>query len=405
MNESVLEHEIIAAVRSDALRVPPYPRVYARLQAALVAPHSTMSDIADIVVADAAVSALVLRVAASPIYRRARAPRTVQEACGRLGVHAIASLAMAHAVGKTIGVAGPLMDLRRLFWRQSVLAAEVSRSLAELRKLAPDEAYMLALLHDFGRVVTIGCVEEVLRKHPDAVALPADTWRTKIETYNAELGLVVAAKWDLPSRLTDVIGGYHYGGLSEDTTAQYVKLLRTADGIVALLETKVAITPADLDAIQDITAPERQKMARFLPKLPATIDAYELPAAAMPSSRPASLVEQPETTLVGMTKAVEWPTRRVRPVTESVFRVVSMASNGLQLVGPQTLPVNSVIELEIDCGEPKLRLWFVVGACWQRTGGFVMEGKPMALGGLAKQRWDDLWRRLAAHPRTIAVPH
>ena len=59
--------------------------------------------------------------------------------------------ALAVSLGGQVNVSGPLEGLRRKWWYQSLMSAQCSYHLGDMRGLRRDEAFVCGLLHDFGQ--------------------------------------------------------------------------------------------------------------------------------------------------------------------------------------------------------------------------------------------------------------
>ena len=92
----------------------------------------------------------------------------MKQAVGRASApRALARLALASGLGAASLAAGRLSSIRRKVWFDALASALLREDLAKARSLAADVAFSAGLLHDFGKVVAIACIEELLQNRED----------------------------------------------------------------------------------------------------------------------------------------------------------------------------------------------------------------------------------------------
>jgi len=195
------------AVRKDSIRVPPYPMTAMKLQQVLARPDYLQSELVNAMRTDAVFTGNLLRLANSPFYRRGEAVTSLQVAVGRIGAKELTRLAMAATVTQASTGAGPLAQLRRGLWRQSLSAALVTEALSKVDGADGGEGFVAGLLHDVGKLLAVGSIEDVMAKQslsPDAVAIAH-----ALETQHVPMGRVLATRWQLPEALVTVITRHH----------------------------------------------------------------------------------------------------------------------------------------------------------------------------------------------------
>src|SRR3954470_7924595 len=201
-----LPAQLIERLRTTEVRVPPYPAVASSLDRLNRDGRATVAEVASIVATDAALAATVLRHATSAAGR-SNAPATLEVAISRLGFDELTRVVIATTIGVAVAASGPLAVLRRDQWRRSLLAAMFCRELAQRRGIAPDQAFLAGLLHDFGAIVVVACIESF-----GTAALPVlkeMTWRRMVEDLHIEFGMVVVARWQLPEPIAEVVASHH----------------------------------------------------------------------------------------------------------------------------------------------------------------------------------------------------
>lgn len=140
---------------ADRVRVPPYPAIALKVQRIAGDDRAAMTELTKLIESDAALVATVLRRANVASAAAGGAITSLEGAVRRIGVEEVARVVLAQSVGVTATGGGPLASLRRMVWRQSLLAARIAAELAPRRGVAGDEAFVAALLHDFGAIAVL----------------------------------------------------------------------------------------------------------------------------------------------------------------------------------------------------------------------------------------------------------
>ena len=120
------------AIDSNRLTLPTLPEVALRVRSAVEREDSSAKQVADIIATDAALSARLLQVANSPLYRGRVQIDSLQMAVARLGVRVVRSLVVSLIMQQIFQATNDLLDKRfRQTWEQSVQIAAISRVLAQ----------------------------------------------------------------------------------------------------------------------------------------------------------------------------------------------------------------------------------------------------------------------------------
>ncbi len=159
--------------------------------------------LAEIIHADPALTMYVLRIAASAVKRPASPIASLQHAVAWLGLDEVANIAFTLALqGKMLDVKGQQRKARRL-WRHSLASALWSRQLAHMLARETGLCYLSGLLHNIGKVVTLGAVHEVAQRAGQTLSSPE--YDCLIEVFNRDVGNRVLSAWSLPPPVPSVI--------------------------------------------------------------------------------------------------------------------------------------------------------------------------------------------------------
>lgn len=205
----------------DALE--PLPLTVIRLTEVISAGEHEVSEIAEIVSLDQALTAALLRRANSAMAGSRAPVATVREAVVRLGSGPLLSMAFAATVGNRMNAALPAYGMvEGELWRNSVAAsvtAEVVRSMAN--SYVPAEASTAALLHDIGKVIICSVYGPQTMAMLTKAAQTDDVSPLQVERQvfgadHAQIGGVVAGRWNLPETIVESVT-YHHDLTSDQT--------------------------------------------------------------------------------------------------------------------------------------------------------------------------------------------
>ena len=263
---SVALGQLAELVSSGAVRVPPYPACALKLQGVLASEDYTTNDLVHAMEADPVFAANLLRLSNSPYYRRAAEVTSLQMAVQRVGSKELVRLAMATSVASLAAADGPYFAVRRQVWRQALTSALICDALSGLCGLAPAEAFLAGLLHDVGKLLVVGALEDLAVTADDNPA-----WWAVVERFHVHCGELLAQRWHLPGVLVTVITTHHD---APEALAPLPKLVHMADEVVALLEAETDVDEAAL-AGAGLTPALAQAVLRRVPEIPASLAAFE----------------------------------------------------------------------------------------------------------------------------------
>ena len=386
-----LDAAIVDLVSRGAVKIPPYPAVAMKVEQLVRQQDFGLSELTRLVASDQALAADALRLANSAFYSRGTPMTSLNAAIGRIGAKEVSRLALASGLGVHASKPGPLLSLKRRVWLEALASAALAQELAKKRALAADEAFACGLLHDFGKMIGIACIEDVLEGQ-GAAPRSVESWLEVVDRYHVELGLALAAKWELPQLVSDVISLHHSDDTSSAVEPRVVEAVMASDEVMKLLNDRIWLTPEDLGAVSSLTAPECELVARVLDRLPGFIASFESGTGAQQGR---SLVEprSPE--------PMSGPTPVSFPVTVSVhrevraYRATGIASNNLMISGASPLPENVLMEMKLG-STPPLTCWATAKLSWPEGGAHTVLLQPFALNGPAQEIWKTLVSQTAS---------
>ncbi len=205
---------------SRVQELPPLPAVAARVMRMADDDKTSAMDLSQVLSADQALTAKLIKISNSAYYGFARRVSTVREAVLVLGFKQVRQVAVGTAI--MTAFKGPkrddVFDLD-LFWGHSVAVAVAAEALAKKTRAAkPEDAFTAGILHDIGRLVIRQAMPDEFRT--------AVTWARNGECslHEAELeatgyahdevGRALGEEWKFPMHLIDAIAGHHNEALT-----------------------------------------------------------------------------------------------------------------------------------------------------------------------------------------------
>ena len=175
------------------------------------------SEVVEIIQADVAITAKILRICNSAYYGFAREVGSLEEAGNRLGVNTLVNLVLTACSGSYFKKLGTGSSARcEELWQRSVSNALAASLIARIQgDVDKNSAYTVGLLQDIGEIV----IDRFLPKEAAEIharALQGDP-RTELEKNllgedHAQIGARLAEQWNFPGSLIDAIRSHHSPG-------------------------------------------------------------------------------------------------------------------------------------------------------------------------------------------------
>lgn len=369
-----LERALATRLETGSLKIPPYPAVAAKLAAlSRQLRPAGLNELVKVVSADAALAAQVLGRASAAHTGGGKQVTTLFEALSRIGMEQLVEMALATGLGVAIIAPGPLTELRRDMWRRCLLSAQLARMLADNRGVVAETAYSAGLVHDLGAAIVITALEEVAKTTPLPV-LPEATWRDLVRKHQVKFGLVIAARWNLPAALTEVIAHAH--DVASDNPL--VRLIELSDRIVAKLDHMPTVGLAALMDFEELSENERCSIGSAVQEVVKNMASY---TTAQKPIFPSVVVER-------------LSTEQAFPVSFEICqdqhktcRAREISADALVFEGQDAVSPNWLVELSLRCAPAPLTILANVRSCDKIGSSYAIKAQPFALGGEAKLLW------------------
>ncbi|MBM3749275.1 MAG: HDOD domain-containing protein [Acidobacteria bacterium] len=197
-----------------ALRdLPPFPAIATRVLQLLAREDVPLQQVVDLIRADAAFSAGILRTANSALFGLSARVETVKHAVMIMGVDRVRALTLTVALGSYMRAALRIEALRRC-WRHSLACALASEELARICSQPGDRAFTAGLLHDIGRLgllvaYPVQYANVVLVSEENAFDL-LQTERDLFDIDHCNAGRWLMREWKLPEEYHEVAALHHH---------------------------------------------------------------------------------------------------------------------------------------------------------------------------------------------------
>jgi HD-like signal output (HDOD) protein len=197
IDDCAIVHDLLAAHLADnELAVPLLPDVAVQVVRAGSKTSTNAHQLAEIINADPALTMYVLRIAVSAAKRPVSPIVSLQHAVAWLGFDEVANIAFTLALqGKMLDVKGQQHKARRL-WRHSLASALWARQIAHMLSEETGMCYLCGLLHNIGKVVTLGAAYEAALR--SGRKLDGAGYDRLIEIFHRRVQERVLAVWALP---------------------------------------------------------------------------------------------------------------------------------------------------------------------------------------------------------------
>jgi putative nucleotidyltransferase with HDIG domain len=196
--------------------LPTLPVVFRQLFAMMQDPDVQAPALAAFIARDQSLTTRILRIVNSALYGSDKPVTSISRAVVIMGFQAVRSAALAASVFEHFAQQTSIVEfpLDR-FWSHSVASSCLAREISESRRVAnADDAYVVGLLHDVGKLV-------MLRYFPhdvDALCRAAQeqrfTWLgcedVLFMVNHATVARAVFRAWDFPGAVVEAIGCHHH---------------------------------------------------------------------------------------------------------------------------------------------------------------------------------------------------
>ncbi len=235
MSMDVQKREKILDLIGGIDSLPTLPHVASQIMEAAMSSGSSIRNIAEILSKDPALASKVLKVANSAFYGLKQQVNSLELALVVLGMHEINHLVLSVSVFSAFSDKNDETDFsREKFWEHSAACGHFARILCKKLKETTlgGEAFVGGLLHDIGKIVLdefnhdkfMLIVKRAAEEETGVYEIEMD----ELGFSHADIGAVLAEKWNLPPSVVDVIHNHHQP-INAEASPFVVAVVRIAD--------------------------------------------------------------------------------------------------------------------------------------------------------------------------------
>ncbi len=210
---------------ANRLVLPTLPDIALKVRDAVAKGDASAQDLSEMITTDAALSARLIQVANSPLYRGSAEIKNIQMAVTRLGNSTIRTLITSLVMQQMFKPTTPLLEhYFRSIWEQGVNVSAISRALTNfVPHLNGDEAMLAGLIHQIGKLPILTLVEKI----PEFKDSPSRLDKL-LEKAHPHVGKIIMDTWNFPAELKPVASQYVDFQRDSGEKADYVDVVQVA---------------------------------------------------------------------------------------------------------------------------------------------------------------------------------
>jgi putative nucleotidyltransferase with HDIG domain len=267
MLRQLLSSDRLALLVGEVGMLPSAPTAFQEILACLQDPAASLTDAAQIIGRDVAMTANIMKLVNSAFFGSRRPITTIDRAVAYLGMDTLGALVLGHGVfqsGVATGIGG--FSLEQL-WQHTEQTATAARAIALSENLSvarADEAFLAGVLHDVGKVVFA----------TKAAGLPNDTMDVvaQMEAHHAEVGAYLLGLWGFPNSIVEAVAFHHTPQKASEKGFGLSGIVHVADRLV---HRRSEHRSASIDAGLQPGYLEDLGLEHCLPKWSAAVEALD----------------------------------------------------------------------------------------------------------------------------------
>ncbi|RDH83094.1 MAG: hypothetical protein DIZ80_12620 [endosymbiont of Galathealinum brachiosum] len=193
----------VESLLASCTNLPSLPSVVVKIIDASKDPDISLTDVADIIRVDPALSVKLLKVANSSLYARRRKITSLREALTLLGLNASLTIALSFSIVKSLNKSLDARINYDMFWKRSILSATIARQIGLKLKLPNLEDFFLAsLLQDIG-ILAIDCssINGMENNYSSSHMDRIHSEKNELGVDHSDVGAWLLKSWNIPEKL------------------------------------------------------------------------------------------------------------------------------------------------------------------------------------------------------------
>ncbi|MBI9101133.1 MAG: HDOD domain-containing protein [Spirochaetales bacterium] len=263
-NISELSQEIVDQID----KLPQFPDNIVQLQKLINDPESEISDIARQVSMDPSLTADLLKIVNSAQFMLPKKVDNIVEAVKLLGLKGLKNQLYTYGTQKVLNT--KQKDLWDHSAKTAFLSYNLARNFKKKRDLL-DDAYVGGILHDMGKII-FSEVHPHLLDRITAYCSAKEINRNLFEDFSAglnhaEIGGMIAKKWNFPESLVSAIKYHHEPHLAAPEFRDVVETVYLANAIANLENKEIHFDQVDPDVLRSFGISSEEQLTMIMTKL------------------------------------------------------------------------------------------------------------------------------------------
>lgn len=227
MNDKVEQFysDLEKAVETDQLILPTLPEVALKIRESVENENTSAHEIAENLSQDASLSARLIQVANSPLYRTRTPIEDLQMAVTRLGIRMVRDLVISLAMKQIFQATSDVLDEQfRNSWNNAVELAAICRMMATtVPSINAEQALLAGLIHNIGALPIL-----VMAEDDDELFQDAEALAEMISALQGRVGELILKNWNFAEPMIEVVRECNNFSYEHEGQATLIDLVQAA---------------------------------------------------------------------------------------------------------------------------------------------------------------------------------
>ena len=218
-------NELKEAIEDDSLVLPSLPEVALKIRDEVESEDSTAEQIANALSQDGSLSARLIQVVNSPLYRPRNPIDDLQMAVTRLGIRLVRDLVMNLAMKQMFQSTSAVLDKKfRSVWNTSVDVAAICQMMSvSMNDISKEQALLAGLVHNIGTLPIL-----MIAENDDDLFHDVEALNAVVSELQGPVGEMILKSWNFSDNLIAVVKLCHDFSYTDNNGANLVDLVQVA---------------------------------------------------------------------------------------------------------------------------------------------------------------------------------
>ncbi len=226
VDENEFLERLFSALQQDKLVLPTLPEIALSIRDLVANEDSSLADLCKLINKDTALTARLIQIANSPIFRTSVAITSVDAAVKRLGRNVVNNIVTGVAMEQLFQATTEITDRKlRKCWQHAMEVSAIAATFSQqIPHLKADQAMLAGLTHDIGALPILTMAEDYPALLADEAMLDA-----MIEKAHIKVGTAILKKWNFPEPIINAIQNHEDYMFDSGAKPDYVDLIIVAN--------------------------------------------------------------------------------------------------------------------------------------------------------------------------------